>query len=337
MHAAVESVLRPVDWVRLRTLHSLGPIGGRLASDRDLRIAVAGTLGAIFAFSLATTTPMWLLAIGPIVLGIPHVLADIRYLVVRRGFHERRLLVIFAFGPLLAVAFGAGLLGGLVAALGAVAVSRTTALKRTIGIAIVLGLIGVTWYYGHYADVVFAHVHNGIAIVLWWFWRRRPASHLVPLLVILGGGALLLFGATDPILEATGGLVAPGTGLDLYRLSFGLAPDVPMVWAARLIVFFAFAQAIHYLVWLRLVPEDDRGRATVRTFRASYRALVSDLGRPLLVLSLLAAIALAVWATIDLAEAREGYLNMALFHGDLELVALALFLCEGRPREQRAS
>jgi hypothetical protein len=333
MHAAVESVLRPVDWVRVRALQSLGPLGGKLAADRDLRVAVAGTAGAILALSLATGAPMWLLALGPIVLGIPHVLADVRYLVVRRGFHERRLLVIFAFGPLVAVVLGAGLLGGLVAALGAIAVSRTTPVKRVAGIAVVLALMGVVYHYGYYADVVFAHVHNGIAIVLWWFWRRRPASHLVPLLAILAGGAFLLFGGADPILAATGGLIAPGTGLDIYRLSFGLAPEMPMVWAARLIVFFAFAQSIHYLVWLRLVPDEDRGRTTVRTFRASYRALIADLGRPLLVLALFAAVGLAIYATVDLAEAREGYLNVALFHGDLELVALALFFCEGRPRE----
>jgi hypothetical protein len=331
--AVMDQLLRPADWVRLRMFHALGSVGSRLAGDLDLRVAAVGCLGVAAAFLLASSVPMWMLALGPIVLGVPHVLADVRYLVVRRGYHRRKWLVVLAFAPLVAAAFGGGLLAGLIAAGGALLCARTTAMRRVIGLTVVALLGSLVVQYGYYADVVFAHAHNFLAVLLWWLWKPRKLMHAGPLLLFLVCSVALMLGWSEGILTATNGLFAPATGLDMYRLSFGLAPNLPLVWVGRLIVLFAFAQSIHYLVWLRLVPEEDRGRPTPRTFRASWQALVTDLGRPLLVLAGLAALAVAVWATIDLAEAREGYLKMALFHADLELVALALFFAEGRPGE----
>ena len=100
----------------------------------------------------------------------------------------------------------------------------------------------------------------------------------------------------------------------------------------RLIVLFAFAQAVHYLVWLRLVPEEDRERETPRTWRATIQALRHDLGSFLFFVSIAAALSVAAWAFVDgVAKARDGYLRITLFHGNLELIALALLFAEGRP------
>ena len=81
-------------------------------------------------------------------------------------------------------------------------------------------------------------------------------------------------------------------------------------------------------VWLRLVPEEDRERPAPRSFTSSYRALVRDVGRPLLLLALLSIVALVAWAFVDLISARNGYLRVAIFHGPLELVAAAFFFIE---------
>jgi len=91
---------------------------------------------------------------------------------------------------------------------------------------------------------------------------------------------------------------------------------------------------VHYVIWLRLVPEDDRSRVSPRTFRSSYRVLAGELGTPLLALAGLAALALAVWASVDLHAARDGYLALAGFHVVLELAAAALIFIEGRPTDR---
>ena len=67
--------------------------------------AAALTLRAslLLVASLAATViaPLWLLLLAPIVLGVPHVVADLRWLVLRPGV-ERRVLLAIA-GPLAAM------------------------------------------------------------------------------------------------------------------------------------------------------------------------------------------------------------------------------------------
>jgi hypothetical protein len=83
-------------------------------------------------------------------------------------------------------------------------------------------------------------------------------------------------------------------------------------------------------VWLRLVPEDDRPSATPRSFLQSYRALRTDVGSIVLWIAVLSALGLAVWAAMSsVGQARNGYIQMAFFHGYLELAAAALLWAEG--------
>jgi hypothetical protein len=170
---------------------------------------------------------------------------------------------------------------------------------------------------------VFAHLHNVIAVALWWMWRPRGARlHWVPLVLFAAFSALLLAGAAQPLL----GLRGPGLAHHLRTLAPGAGTDL----GVRLVLSFAFAQSVHYGVWLRLVPEEDRGRPTPRTFAASFRALQADLGTRTLVIFGAAALGLAIWAAFDLIAARAGYLRFAAFHGQLELAAFALLWAEGR-------
>jgi hypothetical protein len=150
-------------------------------------------------------------------------------------------------------------------------------------------------------------------------------------LVFLGACVLIIGGWLAPwergMAWQPGGL-GPG-----YHLGF-LAPGMSDPWALRLVLVFAFAQSVHYGVWLRLIPEDDRAGSAPRTFQASTRALLADIGRPVTIVAAALALGIAVWAVLDLAQAREGYLRMALFHGYLELAAAAWLFVE---RPGRAS
>jgi hypothetical protein len=158
-------------------------------------------------------------------------------------------------------------------------------------------------------------------------WRPRTAKlHWIPIALFAGLSALLLAGAAEPVLGATFGLRGPALGHHLRLLAPGAGHDL----GVRIVLSFCFAQSVHYGVWLRLVPEEDRPRVTPRTFAASFRALHADVGTRTLVLFATLAVALAVWATIDLVGARLGYIRFAAFHGELELAALALFWAERR-------
>jgi hypothetical protein len=77
------------------------------------------------------------------------------------------------------------------------------------------------------------------------------------------------------------------------------------------------------------VPEEARERPSPRPFASSYHALKRELGGWLLGGAALSALALALWALIDLWAARDGYLRAAIFHGHLEIAAAALLWARG--------
>jgi hypothetical protein len=324
------TALAPLDALRLSFFRLLGPLGGRLARDRELRVGLTLAGWVLVAFTLSSLVPIWMLALGPILLGVPHVLGDVRYLVVRRGLHRRAGIVVLAGIPLLVAATIGGLLAALVGAGGALVASRASPRRKLGGLALLSPLIALSATYPLEADLVFAHGHNLVGVTLFWLWRpRRGAAHLLALLAFGVACGLILAGATTPLLMAAGDLSA-FANVQPDALAWSLAPGVEGPWALRLLLLFAFAQSVHYLVWVRLMPEEDRGRDTVRTFGASWESLVSDLGLWLVAGAALVALAIAIWAVADLAAARYGYLRMALFHGQLELVALALLFAEGR-------
>jgi hypothetical protein len=323
----VEAALLPLDRARVRLLAALMPLSGRLAGARELRVAVFGLVVVGVALATTVIAPLWMLALGPIVLGVPHLLADLRYCVVRPGWHRERRLWLTAGIPLVALGFGAPLeLGLLGVAASALVLGDPSSTRRSLVVGAALGLAAITHALGSTADLIFAHAHNFIAVAMWATWRRRESRlHVLVLasFVLASAGLMLGMGALAWTSSLANNLPA---GLDASTHVESLAPALPHGWALRLVMLYAFAQSVHYGVWLRLVPEDDRARTTPRSFRASYRALRDELGVRMLVGFALASVGLAIWACVDLVEARTGYLRFARFHGMLELTAIALWL-----------
>src|SRR4051812_23892396 len=90
----LEPILRLLDAGRgrgLRLVSSLlGPSRMRpLLADRQLRVALSGSFAMALALVLTLYCPLLLLIISPLVLGVPHLLADVRYLVAQPGHHRR--------------------------------------------------------------------------------------------------------------------------------------------------------------------------------------------------------------------------------------------------------
>ena len=321
-------ILGALDLARVRMLHALGPVSRALVVSRERRVAV----GAIFAVSLAlfltTTIPLWALAVGPLVLGVPHIAADLRYLVVRTGLVRERWLLAAIALPLAATAFGGGLRAGTIAA--AAALLAGSRRRAFLGLVLLGPVAYVAWRAPARADVVFAHLHNLIAVLLWWGFRRggeRAGWRWLALGAMAFGAVLILSGALG-----SGGLASGPHGFDAERLTSALAPGLSSRWAARVLMLYAFGQSIHYAVWLRLVPDEDRKQATPRSWTASWRAMTSELGAPVLGLTLFAGAIFAFWGLVDVTAARTAYLRSAAFHGHLELVALAFAFARGRLR-----
>ncbi len=323
----IAQACRGLDYLRVRVLKALSPWIKPFIRRRELRVAVFGSTVVLIALAGTLIVPFWLLALGPIVWGIPHLVSDLRYLVFKPGWHRQKAFWLLVGVPLVVAGVGYHpMTFGLVATLGAVMVARGQ-WSRKCAVTLLVAAMGLAvWLLGDLSQLIFAHLHNFIAVMLWWFWRPRTGwlAGAMPVLFLLGTMAIL-FGWLAPLTPFAGLAPAslPVSGY-LETMSAGLAEP----WALRLVLLFAFAQAVHYGVWLRLIPEDDRAQPTPRPFGATFRALQQDLGSVVLGVAIVLAAGLAVWAVVDLAEARSGYLRLALFHGYLELAACAILLIQ---------
>lgn len=346
------------------SLPGFGPSLRPLVVQPTLRVALFGSLSIASALLLTWLCPLWMLAVSPLLLGVPHLLADVRYLIVQPGYHRRLRLAIPVGTVLLGAALGLGMRAGLAAVavtlLCAASTRPRSGWRRLLGLVVVAALVAVglctDWYW---LDLAMAHVHNAVAVVFLWLlvwlrWHgssgpshgptptlrwgtRSPSQRLLvalslalPVVLFVAGSALLLSG----VLQARpAALLAfeDQTWLDLDGARWILAPYLPLPWGTRVVLMFAFAQAVHYGVWLRLLPDVARPRPTPRTFAASLRALSSDLGPTLCALAAVLFGVLLLSALFDLAAARDRYFRLAMFHGHLELCALALWWVEGLP------
>ncbi|MBI5513688.1 MAG: hypothetical protein HY909_07955 [Deltaproteobacteria bacterium] len=332
----VEALVLPLDRARTALLGAFSRVVRPFVRSRSLRVTVAASAMVLTALLGASWFPLWMLLLGPLVWGVPHILSDLRYLVLRPGLHRRPWLWVALGAPLAWAAAGGGAGAGLLATVGALSVARGDRARRAAAAAVALGLAALAFRVGRVADVVFAHAHHFVTVALWWRWRAREDRwQAVPLglfaLATVGVLALGVPGFTGAFAGAE-----PTDGALRATLA-GLCPGVPEALAVRLLVLFAFAQAVHYGVWLRLVPEDDRPRDTPRTFRQSARALVSDCGPWVVAGAAMLALGVGAYALMDATAARVAYGRVSFFHGYLELAAAALLWAEDqRTATQRA-
>jgi hypothetical protein len=336
-------LIRPLDAVRSRLLRTLTLLPGArdLVVAREPRVAIVASLVLASAFVAACALPIWVIALGPLLWGIPHIVSDVRYLVARPRLHRRPWILVVIGGAVIAGALGFGVRGALAGAVVAMMLARASLPRRALGVAVVGAIFALAQWAGWKADLAFVHLHNVVGVGLWWAWRRRESKlHWAPLALFAAGCALILAGSVDAIPALTGGLRASWTGLDLHRLAWSSSPVLQGPLVPRFFMLYAFGQSAHYLVWLRLMPEDDRPSATPRSFAQSLRALKADVGGGILWLALIGMLALACWAFWrGIGEARDRYIDLAFFHGYLELVAASLLWAEsglrlpvGQPR-----
>ncbi len=318
---------RGLDYLRVRVLKVLSPWIKPFIRRRELRVAMFGSMVVLLALAGTLVFPFWLLALGPILWGIPHLVSDLRYLVFKPGWQRQQPFWFLVGVPLVVAGVGYHtMMIGLVATLGAVIVARGQ-WSRKCAVTLLVAAMGLAvWLLGDLSQLIFAHLHNFIAVALWWFWRPRTGwcAAAMPALFLMGTLAIL-FGWLVPVTHLAWLAPAslPVSGY-LETMTAGLAEP----WAMRMVLLFAFAQAVHYGVWLRLIPEDARAQPTPRPFAATFRMLQQDMGAVVLWVAMILSAGLAVWAVVDLAEARAGYLRLALFHGYLELAACAILFIQ---------
>ncbi len=230
---------------------------------------------------------------------------------------------------LLWMAVGGPIVGGLFCTAAVVLLARAGLIRRFAVAAVILLFAYFIDALGRYGNIVFAHLHNFTPLLLWWIWRRRAGKlHWIPIMLLLAATCFLLSPVALDVAQALGGLGWFSTEMGPQAQLRRLAADIDPIWGMRLVLLFCFSQSIHYALWLQLLPDEDRDRATPLTFRATVEGLRVDLGDVGLAVAALLSIGITVWALIDLVDANAGYFRMVQFHAHLEVMAIALLLLE---------
>ena len=315
------------------------------------------------ALALAGVAPLLMLALGPICYGLPHLVSSVRYLPLRSRLQHIQLKPRFYLNM-------ACLLLGLAALrLATLHVDATpgaswlTPLLQDNRPELMMSLASLAFMapllrchtprqlatlagpfvaftvaslvYPAYVLGVLLLGHHFIAFVYWRLaCRSRPEQRVAELALALFAVAhvLIFLGCLDPLgAWAVSHGWQPVAALPLDDVASSLEPWAlsPRLWRHALTAY-AFGQSVHYIVWLRAIPEQHLLRPSPVTWRQSLGLLRRDFGKNGAHLALTACLGLAAawllaWSLDHFTAARTTYFCLASGHGYVELAGLLVF------------
>jgi hypothetical protein len=342
MRAAIERALHPLDLVRQELLRAFVQVPALrpLVSRRDPRVLVGLSVHGLVALALTLYCPSLLLVLTPIVLGVPHIAADVRYLLIRpqlpRGWVWCTLL--FSAGMLTLRAAAPAAPTQLEHALGGTWLlwsawlgaqhSGALQVRHALVVFAALALASAALHWPGTFGLALMHGHNVVALLLWLvLFRRFSLSAWLVALGLLLMAAALASGAAVRFTLAHG--LPSAFGVHLFRASDWIAYGVADRWAVGLTMSFAFLQSIHYGIWLFAIPQQALRRDATLSWRMSYHGLLNDFGSVgLLAVCALSLLVIACGALAPL-PTRNVYLSFAGFHAWFELASLLYLLSSG--------
>ena len=300
---------------------------------------------------LTCFAPALALAVGPLVFGVPHVAASVRYLVLRRALSRpfvagvvglSAVLIALRVWALLSpepslpirIEMALGALAALLAAVFGYLRARVTGTKPHpmvwILVPVLIAQAVLLVHAPFLGRALFVHLHNLGAVVIWALLFRRRASGrtaLVGASLAFAGSFVLGLLPFVPELPAFGWGTS-ALGVSLERVAAWLSPGAPPELARRLALAHVLTDGIHYAFWLGVIPDEAvRGQGTLG-FRQTYRGLARDFGRALPWVAL-AALLVPLLALAGVPEVRAVYFSLAGFHGYLEGALLVHALVSG--------
>jgi hypothetical protein len=343
--ALFEPVLGALDVARARALRWTAPVTRTFVRDREARVVAAALVSCGFALIATGFATGWLLLLGPLLFGMPHLVAEARYLFFQRHRGDRRLLTVLALQTVCAFAgIGVLALGPCCALALFVAHERSrTAItprhptsERPLSrlesrplFAIAAGMLAAAIVAPTWSRFALLHGHNLVPLVVWIAWRDRPwAVSAIVAGAVAACIAAILLGAFDGVAVRT---PLSDEAFSLTRLTDAVAGEFGGPWRRRFLLLFGFTQAVHYAIWLRLLPEDARERATPRSWRASWRAYERDAGPVLARLTVIAIVAVPLFAiALGPVRARSFYVVASEFHATVEILLVLLLMRRGQ-------
>ena len=296
---------------------------------------------------LSILFPLWVLLLGPMIYGIPHILSSIRYTHLalnktptspRPGL--RFFTSIFTVILLFRLATDTGFIrlpdfdllpewiSLVVTFLGAAWIYKER-LFTLRNIIYLFCLLGAAWIAPVWMSGALILIHNFIGFFYWIHASQTRRERIVSIAatgVFTAITAMIFLGCFDSVYHSfTPAAEIVWAKMDYSQLGKMIAPWSPnyIVWF-HCVVAYAFGQAVHYFVWLKAIPDQRHTHETPTSFRQSYRLLVNDFGKGYLAaFAALSLIPILAWCFVNYPQARVVYFAIASYHGFLELATLS--------------
>jgi hypothetical protein len=356
------AILSLIDWVESLRVSALRltlshPILRRIFRHRPARLLCLFVASFTLYLPLSFYFPLWVLAIGPLVWGIPHIVASIRYqhYIFAKNLEERgrvKVTLIFTgiiwamvvffrvytdffhstffwdrgYPGLIETAFGGIILGGLFVIFRSKPIEIFLAALGLISFTVLIFLVPVE------TAAVLILAHNFVAFFYWIFASRTRADRVVAITATVIFSLihiLVLRKVFDSLINLSPGpSYLPWAQLSLESLGRSIAPHSRdwSVWY-RCLTLYAFGQSLHYFVWLKAIPDLFTPSQNPTSFKTAWQTLKKDMGmRPALLASVATVVPLVVWTVLGFNYAFRLYFAIASLHGYMEIAGLGFFL-----------
>lgn len=363
---AIDAIAERLDEIRsqiLRVTMSF-PKVRPIFQTRSIRLAVLFTLSTAISLVLAIHFPLWVLAIGPLVYGVPHLASSLRFFHyslrskpegLKNGMKDPSFVPFFRLViPLWGLVATYRLFTTLtpnsmplsewagsnwieISALLLTFLAAATLYRRQSSFVLIrllclLPMIHFSWSYPAATIGAFVLIHNFVGFFYWIASASNRAEKQVGMAALavtfMIHGAIIL-----RIFDEFSLLGNLAEHIDFAAIHYRDIGKMIAPWSSderfwfHAVQAYAFGQSIHYFIWLKAIPDQHHYHEIPTSFRQSVRLLQNDFGmKCLLWIIYLTLGGFVIWLIKGIVLARIFYFSLATFHGYLEIAGLALML-----------
>ncbi|MEQ1721844.1 MAG: hypothetical protein ABL930_01620 [Pseudobdellovibrio sp.] len=305
----------------------------------------------LFYFLASQFFPLWVLLIGPIIWGVPHIISSLRYTnlsfsksaqtqllrfqfcIWSAVFVYRLLIDVFQFKlfwydrPLM---FEVTAL--LVSFVYQFHIYSRNNLKIDFGFILSTVLFSIltvmTYYYPIQTALLALIGHNYLPLYAWYKSCQTPSDLKVfftSAFLYIVASLCIYFGVLDSVYAT----LPPSGNIAFLKWDYSevISPfvvgEMDYKFWYHIVVLYAFSQAMHYFIWMKAIPENYQLQQYPPSFKWSFNRLVNDFGSgSIFVLLGICFLGLIMWLFLEFQTARLVYFSIASYHGFMEISAL---------------
>lgn len=323
----------------------------RLFHTRSLRVLVLFLTAAGFYFVASSLFPLWVLLLGPILFGVPHLISSLRYSSLPFGEKARKKLLLVQF-VLWALVFCYRIAADvfqqpvflkefpllfeaiclLASFLFQVGLYRKFSPKMILSCLAFSVLLAATFYYPIQTALTALIGHNYLPLIAWYKScqdRADRAVFAVAAVVYLALSLIIFSGGADFLYA----LYAPAGSIGFLKWDYSevilpfVSGEFDYQFWFHVVVLYAFSQAVHYFIWMKAIPENYQNQQHPPSFQWSFNRLSNEFGSASVYLILfLSCLVFSGWFLLEFQTARLVYFSIASYHGFMEISAIPFLI-----------